>query len=717
MRQTYSMSKAAAYEHKKLTERARQAAASAAGRDIGKIPPPANPARREEGYNSFRRFCEIYFAAVFCKPWSADHLKVIAKIEQAVITGGTFAMALPRGSGKSCLSEAAVLWAILTGRRRFVVLIAATGDMAAAMLQNIRTTIETNDLLAEDFPEACLPIRKLEGIVGRCAGQTCKGVSTRIVWKANRLVFPTIKGSVCSGSIITCTGLTAGGIRGQRFKRADGSVSRPDLAIVDDPQTSESGWSVSQCERRLRLLAGDVLGMAGPGQKISGVLCCTVIRPGDLSDSILDKSKNPQWQGERTKLIYKFPSNQKLWDQYEEMRAESFRNGGDGSNATEFYRQHPEKMDKGAEVAWPERYNDDDLSAIQHAMNLLFRDRTAFYSEYQNEPLAISTVATALLDEKNILAKMEKGRKRLTIPSEAEHVVSFLDIHQKMLYYGVGAFCPNFTGWLIDYGAFPDQRRNYWTLADGRFSLKQKYPGTGDDGCLLVGLRDFLDDLLGREYLRDDGSVLRIRRCLVDAGWKTSVVHQAIRQSKYAALVLPAKGVGITASNKPFSEYKRYPGDKVGEFWRIPSRHGRRELRTVHIDSNHYKSKLMASLATALGDPGSFALFQDKGGHKLLIDHLLGEYCIQTEGRGRKVDEWKQRPERPDQHLLDVLAGLFVAASMEGCQSVGVITRKTPRRTMARGTAASDGPNNFTLERPPQRIVSRNPGISFSYSW
>ena len=87
-----------------------------------------------------------------------------------------------------------------------------------------------------------------------------------------------------------------------------------------------------------------------------------------------------------------------------------------------------------------------------------------------------------------------------------------------LLFFGLAAFKPDFIGWLIDYGAFPDQRRNYWTLADGRFSLKQKYPKAGDNGCLLAGLRDFLDDLLGREYARDDGTVLQIRRCLVDSG-------------------------------------------------------------------------------------------------------------------------------------------------------------------------------------------------------
>ncbi len=42
-----------------------------------------------------------------------DHLKVIGKIERAVRTGGLFAMAMPRGSGKTVGCQTAVLWAAL----------------------------------------------------------------------------------------------------------------------------------------------------------------------------------------------------------------------------------------------------------------------------------------------------------------------------------------------------------------------------------------------------------------------------------------------------------------------------------------------------------------------------------------------------------------------------------------------------------------------------
>lgn len=59
----------------------------------------------------------------------------------------------------------------------------------------------------------------------------------------------------------------------------------------------------------------------------------------------------------------------------------------DGSEATEFYRKHRRAMDAGGVVAWAERYNEDELSALQHAMNLRLQDEAAFFAEYQNEPV------------------------------------------------------------------------------------------------------------------------------------------------------------------------------------------------------------------------------------------------------------------------------------------------------------------------------------------
>ena len=50
----------------------------------------------------------------------------------------------------------------------------------------------------------------------------------------------------------------------------------------------------------------------------------------------------------------------------------------------------------------------------------------------------------------------------------------------------------------------------------------------------------------------------------------------------------------------------------------------------------------------------------------MFAEHLTSEYFIKTEARGRAVDEWKQRPEQPDNHWFDCLVGSAVAASVQG---------------------------------------------------
>ncbi|MEM9373800.1 MAG: hypothetical protein AAGA55_09165, partial [Planctomycetota bacterium] len=71
---------------------------------------------------------------------------------------------------------------------------------------------------------------------------------------------------------------------------------------------------------------------------------------------------------------------------YAEIREAGLRSDRGTQEATEFYRQNREKMDEGARVAWPERHNHDELSALQHAINLKLRNELAFFAEYQPEP-------------------------------------------------------------------------------------------------------------------------------------------------------------------------------------------------------------------------------------------------------------------------------------------------------------------------------------------
>ena len=670
------------YEAMKDRARVRAEQLSLSGRDIGELPAIANADRKARAERDFRFFCEQYFPQTFHLPWSPDHLKVIAKIEQAVLEGGLFAMAMPRGSGKTSLCETACLWALVYGHREFVALIGSDEDHAENMLDSIKVELETNDLLHDDFPEVCFPIRALEGIHQRAAGQLYQGKQTHIGWTAKEIVLPTIPGSRASGAIICVSGIT-GRIRGMKHKRADGSSIRPSLVLIDDPQTDESARSPSQCAAREQILAGAILGLAGPGRKIAGLMALTVVRPEDLADRVLDRDKHPQWQGERTKMVYAFPSNAALWARYAELWRDGMRADRGTAEATGFYRANREAMDEGAVIAWPQRHHPDELSAIQHAMNLrLDRGDVAFWAEYQNEPLPEVQADEDLLTADQIAAKVN-GHARGQIPIGATHLTMFIDVQAKALFWLVAAWESDFTGYVIDYGTEPDQKAGYFTLRDIRRTLADAAPRAGLEGAIYAGLERLCDRTVGREWRRDDGAMVRIDRCLIDANWGQSsdVVYQFCRQSKHASVIMPSHGRYVGASSIPFAEYKRKRGDRVGLNWRIPLVAARRSLRHALFDTNYWKSFVHARLAVPMGDPGCLSLFgRQPDLHRLVAEHLTSEYRVKTEGRGRTVDEWKLRLDGADNHWLDCLVGCAVAASMGGAVLFGTDIQPLPCR-------------------------------------
>jgi len=176
------------YAKLKERARARNVAIALAGRDIGQLPAVVNAERKTQAASDFRFFCDSYFPLTFHLPWSRDHLKVIAKIEQAVLRGGLFAMAMPRGSGKTTICECACIWAVLNGHREFVCLIGSDEGHAMDMLESIKMELDGNDLLLEDYPEVVYPIQCLDGIANRCNGQLYQGQRTHIGWTAREVV-------------------------------------------------------------------------------------------------------------------------------------------------------------------------------------------------------------------------------------------------------------------------------------------------------------------------------------------------------------------------------------------------------------------------------------------------------------------------------------------------------------------------------------------------
>lgn len=687
------------YARKREQAAIRDKAASTAGRDIGLVHPETyngrcacvecggprihNKRRRNRCKKSLLKFCLEYRPEAFPLKFSKDHLMVIDKIEQAVLRGGLFAVAMPRGSGKTTIAESAALWAMLFGHRRFVVLIGSDQSASVELLQTIKVELESNDRLIEDFPHVCYPIRCLEGISHRCRGQLFNGKRTHVEWKSQELVLPSIAGDPAAGAVCKVLGIT-GRIRGLKHSRPDGLSLRPDLVIPDDPQTDDSAKSPLMTEQRIKTLNGAILGLSGPGRKIAGVMPCTVLRQGDMADRALDRKVSPDWQGDRTKLLYSWPDDMSLWDKYAELRAEGLELGAGTEAATEFYRKHRKKMDAGAKVAWDERFNEDEISAIQNAINLWLLDAEAFQAEYQNDPIDPQQAGQEELLSAEEIARKVSGYKRGVIPSDVEKVTAFVDIQAKVLYWAICGWAPNFSGWVIDYGTFPEQGVRYYTLSTLRRTLAQKYRGAHLTGRIRQGLVELMNDLGGREFTRDDGTGLRLDRLLIDFGWEpeTDTVRKSIGEASFAR-AWPSKGVGVKAGDRPMGEWTRQKGDAIGEDWRMPKGSGKRRLRHVLFDSNAFKTKVQASLATAPGDPGCLQLFKDTAhAHRMIAEQLAAEYSVETEGRGRRIKEWKLRPGR-DNHLLDCVVGCAVGASIEGCKLIGS-TKPSQAKTQKR---------------------------------
>jgi len=673
------MSKGEKYRRHKQRMSDRQLEQSVAGRVLPPFPPIADPQRRDscKGPGGIKRFCETYLAEQFYLAWSRDHDIALERIEAAVFEGGLFAVAMPRGSGKSALARAALLYGILYGYVRFGVILAANQGKATQELDKIKTTSETNELLCADWPEVFRPVWALERVAQRQRGQlyrnpaTGRVMHTRIEWLSDRLVYPTIPGSIASGAIISAAGLDSGSIRGQSHQLPDGQIVRPDFAFIDDPQTREAAFSDHQCDVREALLSADVLGMAGPDRKLRAILACTVIRDGDLASRMLDVESHPDWRGVRTAFVRAWPTETKLWDRYLQMRADGLRAGDGGAAATAFYAANRSAMDKGADVSWPERHDPDELSAIQHAYNARMRmGAEGFAAEYQNQPVD-DMGQSGILTVAEVLSRTD-GRARAEVPPEMTRITAFIDVHMTVLYYVVVAWSEQFTGAILDYGTYPKQGRGLWTLVGATATLAKLHPGAGIDGAIQAGLEELVTSLLNGTFRQGSGR-RRIEKLLVDMGYKARLVA-AVERKAGAGVMQLAKGVGIGAARRPIAEYARKPGEIIGDHWYIPSVANTRQFPHVLVDVNYWKTRVHEAFQTTPGDAGAITLWGSaKTNHELFARHLArSERWTEVIGPSGRVREWRLPPSKPDNHWLDCMAGAMAAASMLGVHLPGV---------------------------------------------
>lgn len=604
--------------------------------EIGPLPDVVDPARRDACKLDLKAFCLTYFPELFYLEFGAVHNQLVADIQETILKGSLKAVALPRSSGKTTICQVAILWALLYGHRRFAVLIAAETTRAVQLLQDVRLWLETNELINADFPEAAYPFKALENVPQRARTQTLNEERTRIEISAGKVVFPYVRGSVSACARMAATGLTSSTLRGLGATTADGKKIRPDIVLIDDPSTAESARSYEQNNTRERLIKADVLGMAGAGKKIACLITCTVIADDDLASRLLDRKRNPEFKGTRVKLMPSMPDDLDLWRQYNLIRID------DDIAATEFYKAHREQMDKGAQVSWSARYNCDEVSAIQNAMNIYFRDEKAFLSEYQNT--ASSDVENCLKFTPAIVGLARTGQAFFYEEPFVSFRTAFIDCHNDLLYYSICGWSNDFRGQVLAFGSYPEQTAKIYRKADAHPRLMET------DAGYQRGIIEAIEHVLSFGDIRAIG---------VDIGFEQSLTRDALASSPNWRRVVGVKGAAYGAKAvRQIADYKPSATRKIGNHWLIDIDRGR---RTMLQDVTFWKTRLYKSIVDKL-----VTINGDDADLQQLFNHLQTEHAELVTANNKSVYEWIQRA--GDNHLFDCLTGCMSVASFCGAR-------------------------------------------------
>lgn len=587
--------------------------------------------------------------------WTADRRRIVDEILYRAKFGGKKALAAPRGKGKTSIAEGVVgVYAILSGLLKFPVIIGATGPAAQQILANIKDQFEDNDLLAEDFPEVCFPIRALEGWSSKARMQTVNGRKTKIVWTTDKVVFPRIEGSLCSGSILATRSID-GQVRGTKH-----GSRRPDFALVDDPETRASAKSETECNNRETAIDNDVGGLGGDGEEIATLILTTCQNCTSLSYRYTDPRQKPAYAGERMRAVDKFPDDVEKWKTYVEMRKEDMNEGDvEARRAHQFYIDDRQAMDAGAILADEEWYDrrtipdgsQREVSAIQHIYNIVAdKDWDYVLTELQNDPPTGEEESGPKLSQFMVRGSAQgysgriNGQKKGILPPGAGKPVAFIDVGDNYLTWEVlcevgGVNRPN----VVDYGR---------TETDVKSLLGPK-----------AAIRNALNDV--RDYFKEQGYQLAVGLIDSGSGKHTETVYKWVKEN--GDPWYPSKGDGKYVPNKPA---KNEEGKKnASRHWNFSDvKNCARKL--VLMDANHWKHEAQGTFMMSPLDKngeqtlGACRLFGfDPHVHAEFGRHIVAEEFVSefTEKWGWR-SEWLVRSKA--NHFLDTHYGCLCALAV-----------------------------------------------------
>lgn len=619
------------------------------------IPECRNPKRRELCIADPERFMLTYFPERYRLAFGKDHKFIIQSVVDVAARGGKQAIAAPRGRGKSEVVKGLLAYLVAAELSRFIVAMAATTPLANRLFQDFKRKVANNQLLLEDFPEICWPVRCLEGAPQRAARQHIDGELTRIVWTGDYISLPHVPGSPFGGVKMAYSGLDAA-FRGMNI---DGD--RPDLIVVDDPETKESAKSEMQIEDRETMLDQDIAGLVGQDSTMGVVITSTVQNCYCLSAKLTDPAIKPAYNGRRFGLIETWPARMDLWEEYIALRRANQQAGDKfGLGAVSHYLANREEMDSGVSMisdhvnqVCDQDGNETIHSAIQQAFNQIAdTSLSAFKTEYQNDPDPEEQPETVGLTAGKVASRIS-GFLQGELPPDSAHVTSGCDIGKYYSHWVKIAWHGNAVGCIVDYGVIETP------------SMSKDTDAKAVMAALLPALMDWRTDMIA------DG---KLDFCLVDSGDYTDAVYEFVRS------------VGGT----PFAVSKGWDGGRfsLGKdsnsrrlFTEAYAQHQPAErLWLYNVNTEYWKQWVHERFATKTFDDnqqwndGTLSLYaapEDLKRHISISHHVVSEERRDKFEPGKGlIRKWVVK--NRNNHYLDAIA---LACAAAGCLGVRVIPR------------------------------------------
>lgn len=674
--------------------------------EVGIIPPPKDLVRKERCRLNLEAFGWEYCRMLLRHRASPDIREgLIRDVQQCIVEGGQSATLFARGAGKTTwVDQIAPVWAMLYGHRRYPVVIGATLRAAKQNLKAIKTLLERSDEIAADFPAIVKPIRHLGGISQRAAAQTYKGDKTDIAWGSDRIVLPTLRGDdgqpldAGCGAIVTVAGI-GGAIRG-----ANEAGQRPDMLLIDDPQTRKIAASPVLVAGVLEYIRSDALALAGHDTTIAAFLTITPQKFGDVATAISSSEAYAEWSRKVQPFIKKLPPK---WEQLvslfcEEYARDAAANDFTRPRSTAWYKANA-RLFADMEVIDAEQFDHTrECDAKHHLLNLRAKlGAQAFDAEIM---MTVRDAGSALEINQELVANAINGTPRGVCPAGMTNIFGFCDVNIQAgagLSWALVAFGPKRTAAVVDYGRYP---------ADGSPLVGKNESNYNRDRIIAAALDNLAKTLARRTFKVDGGGEARLQVLAFDRGWEPDVVMSRVQYLNKAVplgfrinalLGVPWQRFGMDRLDVAQRGDHIYPAVYNPDKKAAKKGHG---VQYLSFCAPYWREIMQSSFLESPLAAGSLSLF---GTDAVVHLPFAAEVCAEKLIRKYPVYHWRGTDTAWDwqttgpEHFCDAITGCFALASWYRCYDA---TSK-PVDAVALGVTdapAPDGaPPESKLEEPP----------------